>query len=141
MKFKHVCPDPDCQREFPTSRGLKIHQKRWCDSGKTVRSRTGSLADKAVQHEKRKVAEKERDHVQIGNDTIDNVYSFTYLGSLLQCDGEDKADVKLRMAIAQSAFSSLSSLWRDTRIPLSMKINCTRQQCVPPSLMRVRLGA
>ena len=120
LQFKHKCPD--CPKDFPTSKGMKIHHSLWCDGGKTVRSRKGSLADKAVQHEKRKAAENERDHVMIGADTIDNVYAFTYLGSHLQCDGEDTADIKHRMAIAQSAFSSLNPLWKDHRLPLTMKL-------------------
>ena len=105
LRLKHKCPD--CGRIFPTSRGMKIHMKRWCDSGQTVRSRKCSLADKAVQLSKRKAAENERNHVMIENEQIENVHSFVYLGSKLQGDGDDKADVKYRMGIAQSAFSSL----------------------------------
>ena len=58
MGFKHVCPE--CARDFPTKRGLAVHQGRWCDGGKTIRSRTGSLADKAVQNKKRKAKEADQ---------------------------------------------------------------------------------
>ena len=47
MKFEHICPN--CSRDFPTKRGLAVHQGRWCDNGNTNRSRKGSLADKVVQ--------------------------------------------------------------------------------------------
>ena len=120
LHLKHKCPD--CQRDFPTSRGLSIHQGRWCDGGRTIRSRKGSLADKAVQHEKRKAKEAELDNVTIEGQVIDNVYSFDYLGSRLQCDGDEKADVQYRMNIAQSVFSSYYHLWTDHRLPLSMKL-------------------
>jgi len=120
LKLKHQCPD--CSRTFPTERGMKIHLSRWCDGGKTVRSRKGSLADKAVQLEKKKQAENERDHVFIEGEQIDNVHSFEYLGSDIQCDGEDMADVKHRMNIAQAAFTSMSHIWKDHRLPLSMKL-------------------
>ena len=53
---------------------------------------------------------------------VDNVYSFEYLGSRHQCDGDDKADVHYRMIIAQSVFSSLSHMWSDHRLPITMKI-------------------
>ena len=36
MGFKHVCPD--CARDFPTKRGLGVHQGRWCDGGRTIRN-------------------------------------------------------------------------------------------------------
>ena len=93
-----------------------------CDSGLTIRSRKGSLADKAVQREKRKEKEKERDHVKLEGKDLDNVYTFVYLGSKFCSDGHDKEDVKYRMDIAQSVFSSLSKIWKDHRLPTSMKL-------------------
>ena len=120
MHFKHVCPQ--CSKDYPTKRGLAIHLGRWCDGGKTIRSRKGSLADKAVQHQKRKAKAEERQHAYLDNTQIDNVYSFVYLGSCFQSDGDDMADVKHRINIAQSTFSDLHHLWRDHRLPTSMKI-------------------
>ena len=46
--------------------------------------------------------------IQIENNVLDNVYSFEYLGSRLQCNGDDEADVCYRMDIAQAVFASLS---------------------------------
>ena len=120
LHLKHKCPD--CAKSFSTLHGMRVHRGRWCDGGLTERSRKGSLADKAVQLAKRKSAEKEREHVFIEGDEIENVHSFVYLGSKLQCDGEDLADVKHRMAIAQADFSSLYRFWQDRRLPLSMKL-------------------
>ena len=54
MGFKNVCDR--CSRDFPTKRGLSIHKGRWCDDGKTKRSRLSSLADKAVKQKKRKLS-------------------------------------------------------------------------------------
>ena len=120
MGFKHVCPE--CARDFPTKRGLAVHQGRWCDGGKTIRSRTGSLADKAVQNKKRKAKEADRPHVSLDNVQIENVHQFVYLGSCFQSDGDSMADVKHRMNLAQSTFSELHHLWRDHRLPTSLKI-------------------
>ena len=120
MGFKHICPN--CERDFPTKRGLAIHQGRWCDGGKTKRSRKGSLADKKVQTEKRKTLESERDRVTIEGVPLDNVHSFVYLGGKVQCDGDEKADVEYRMAIAQSTFNSLSHMWADHRLSCNTKI-------------------
>ena len=85
-----------------------------------VRSRKGSLVDKAAQLAKRKAKEDELAHVMLEGESIENVYSFEYLGSRLQCDGDDKADVQYRMSIAQSAFSSLSDMWTDHRCVLDI---------------------
>ena len=37
-------------------------------------------------------------------------------------DGDDEADVKHRMDIAQSVFSSMFHIWKDHRLPVSMKL-------------------
>lgn len=110
------------QREFPTKRGMLIHKARWCDNGETVRSRKGSLADKAVQHSKRKEHENTLGHSSIEGQPLDNVYTFEYLGSRIQSDGDEKADVAYRMIVAQSAFNSLSHIWGDHRVTRKMKI-------------------
>ena len=120
LKLKYKCPN--CPRTFPTLRGQKIHSARWCDGGKTVRSRKGSLADKAVQLSKRKALEEERSHVTVNDTEIENVQNFIYLGAKQQGDGDEVADVKYRMEIAQAVFNSLYHLWKDKRLPMSMKI-------------------
>ena len=50
----------------------------------------------------------------------------SYLGSCFQSDGDDSADVNHRMNVAQSCFSDLYQLWRDNRLPTSMKIRLYR---------------
>ncbi len=89
---------------------MKIHAACWCDGGVTQRSRRGSLADIAVQTAKRRAGKALLRHVYVGNTPLDTVYSFEYLGARMQCDGADNADVRHRMAIAQTAFRSLSSI-------------------------------
>ena len=51
-----------------------------------MRSRKGSLADKAVQLSKRKATENVREHVYVEGKEIENVHSFLYLGSKIQYD-------------------------------------------------------
>ena len=86
MGFQYSCPN--CSRVFPNKRGMSVHLGRWCDGGKTNRSRKGSLADKHVQHKKRKAKEEERPHVTLDNTQLENVHSFVYLGSCFQADGD-----------------------------------------------------
>ena len=113
---------PDCSRTFPAQRGQKLHTKHWCDGGITVRSRKGSLADTAVQLSKRKALEAERSHVTVNGSELENVHSFVYLGAKHQGDGDEEADIEHRMDIAQAIYKSLFHLWKDRRLPLSMKL-------------------
>ena len=95
-----------------------MHMARWCDGGRTQRSRLGTLTDKAVKTAKRRVAEAALNKVNVGNEALDNVLYFEYLGSQLQGDGEDEADVRHRMDVAQAAFGSLShSVERPSPVP------------------------
>ena len=123
LNLKFACPD--CTRDFPTARGLSIHQARWClmdPAEANTRSRAGSLADKAVQKKKRIAHESKLEHVDIEGHQLENVYYFEYLGSRMQCDGDDRADVKYRMDIAQARFSSLHHIWKDHRLRRPMKL-------------------
>ena len=99
---------------------------RWCDGGRTQRSRLGTLTDKAVKTAKRRVAESALGKVYVGNEALDNVLHFEYLSSHLQGDGEDEADVRHRMAVAQAAFGSLSHLWSDHRLSRATKLRLYR---------------
>ena len=123
-----------CGREFTKLRGLNIHMARWCDGGRTKRSRVGSLTDKTVKSSKRRAAEASLGKVVIGSDPpLENVPNFQYLGSRLQGDGSDEVDVRQRLEIAQSAFSSLSHLWADHRLSRTTKLRLYRV-CVCSSL-------
>ena len=91
LNLVHKCES--CAREFTKLRGLKMHMARWCNGGRTQRSRVGSLTDKAVKSSKRRAAEASLDKVIIGSDPpLENVTHFEYLGSRLQGDGSDGAD-------------------------------------------------
>ena len=120
LSLEHKCES--CGREFTKQRGLNIHMARWCDGGRTQRSRRGTLTDTAVKTAKRRAAEATLDKVNIGDDVLDNVLTFEYLGSRLQCDGDDQVDVRHRMGIAQTAFGSLSHLWNDHSLSRETKL-------------------
>ena len=120
LKLQHKCPD--CDRTFPTERGMNVHRSRWCDPDGPVRSRIGSLADKAVQLVKRKEQATQQENVFINGHQIDNVLQFEYLGCRVSGDGDESADVNFRMAIAQERFNSLYNIWHDHRVPRALKI-------------------
>ena len=124
LNLAHKCDS--CSRELTKLRGLRVHMARWCGGGRTQRSRLGSLTDKAVKTAKRRAAEASLDRVALDNTVLENVLNFEYLGSRLQCDGDDGADVRHRMEIAQSAFGTLSHLWADHRLSRATKLRLYR---------------
>jgi len=119
LKLKQKCEE--CGRTFPTLKGLRIHKSRWCMPG-LVRSRKGSLADKAVKRAKRVDQAAQLPHVFIHDHQLENVVTFDYLGCRLSGDGDDTADIMHRMCIARERFSQLSNIWRDSRLPQQMKL-------------------
>ena len=125
LKFKHTCAK--CDRTFPTERGLKIHISRWCRPGRPLRSRKGSLADKAVKKSKRIEQATQMPRVCINGHQLDNVLGFDYLGCRLCGDGDDSADMYQRMNIATARFFSLNNIWKDTRLPRSVKLDLYRK--------------
>ena len=66
------------------------------------------------------ISEDEKE--KLGNEKIDQVGSFAYLGSIISKDGESSEDVKNRMAKAQGIFSQLKKVWKNRKIILQTKI-------------------
>ena len=87
LGLSHKCDS--CGWEFTKQRGLRVHMARWCDGGRTQRSRLGTLTDKAVKTAKRRVAEAALDKVYVGNEALDNILHFEYLGSYRVTGGRD----------------------------------------------------
>ena len=120
LALPHSCPE--CERSFPTSRGLAVHRARWCRPGQRPASRRGQLADKAVKLTKRKASAALRPPVIMEGESLESVYQFDYLGCRFTSDGDDAADMRHRMAIAGERSRSLDYLWRDNRLPRSLKL-------------------
>ena len=57
----------------------------------------------------------EDEKVTFGNEKIDQVGSFTYLGSIISKDGGSNAYVKSRIAKARGVFSQLKRVWKNRK--------------------------
>ena len=64
----------------------------------------------------------EDEKVTLGNEKIDQVGSFNYLGMFISKDGGSSEDVKSRVAKAQGVFSQLKKVWKNRKISLQTKI-------------------
>ena len=132
LNLVHKCES--CTREFKyqTTRAENAH-------GALVRRGPYAaimcrLLDWQSRQVEQGIAEASLDKVVIGSDPpLENVPHFQYLGSRLQGDGSDEADVGHRLEIAQSEFSTLSHLWADHRLSRTTKLRLYRV-CVCSSL-------
>ena len=86
-----------CEMTFPTTRGLAVHQARWCRPGQRPASRWGQLADKAVRLDKRKASAALLPPVGMEGESLESVYQFHYLGCRFTSDGDDAADMRHRV--------------------------------------------
>ena len=64
----------------------------------------------------------EEEKVMFDDEKIDQVGTFTYLGSIISKDGGSSEDVKSRIAKAESVFFTVKKAWKDRKISLQTKI-------------------
>ena len=60
--------------------------------------------------------------IKLDNEDIENVASFTYLGSVIAIDGGTERDVRVRNGKARTAFLLLRPVWRSNVISLRTKL-------------------
>lgn len=72
----------------------------------------------------------------IDNLGIDDVTSFTYLGSVINITGRTDEDVLARIGKARSAFKTLASIWSSREITTTTKIRIFNSNVKSVSLYR-----
>lgn len=65
---------------------------------------------------------KNTDPITIGDQTLEDVDKFTYLGSVIAVDGGTEDDVKTRIGKARTAFNILNKIWKSKNISLKTKL-------------------
>lgn len=60
--------------------------------------------------------------VSVNNVQLEQVSSFSYLGSVVDSKGGTEADVKARIAKARAAFVQLNKVWKASKLPLKVKL-------------------
>ena len=60
--------------------------------------------------------------IMLEGEALDDVESFTYLGSIVDNTGETEADVRARIGKARAAFQHLKNVWRSSLLGTSTKI-------------------
>ena len=59
---------------------------------------------------------------KVGNETVENTDSFTYLGSVITTDGGAKEDILHRISKAKGAFAQLNKIWNSSIISFKTKL-------------------
>ncbi|VDO97477.1 unnamed protein product [Schistosoma margrebowiei] len=63
-----------------------------------------------------------RNPITLGGETLEDVKSFTYLGSIVDEQGGSDADVKARIGKARVAFLQLKNIWNSKQLSTNIKV-------------------
>lgn len=72
--------------------------------------------------------------ITIGQQLLTNVNRFTYLGSMLQNDGDSEADVTSRIGKAAAVFQRLRPIWSSTSINVAIKLRLYSTIVIPTAI-------
>ena len=81
----------------------------------------GTVADRVLQQHKVDEFQKILDHVKIGNNELENVYSFCYHGAKIPGDGENRVTVKHRCDVAGGGFGEYRSTLTSPKLPVALR--------------------
>ena len=112
---------PVCDLPCKSQRGVKIHQARAHKAAKP-QAFEGRLADKAVQVSKLIDLQKSRPDVYCGEQILENVFKFQYLGSVFAANGLQCYDVDARVAMAMSRCGKLRHVFDSPHLSLKLKL-------------------
>ncbi|VDO89009.1 unnamed protein product [Schistosoma margrebowiei] len=65
---------------------------------------------------------KNNNPITLDGETLENVQSFTYLGSIIDEQGGSDADVKARIGKARTAFLQLKNIWNSKQLSINIKV-------------------
>ena len=104
-----------CDLPCKSERGVKIHSSRMHGRNDKTASKdqcfNGSLVDKTVREQK--IEEQQALHPVIlcEHDALENVFKFTYLGTVFAADGQQLYDIRVRMGKAMTRCGRLGHLF------------------------------
>ena len=110
-----------CDLPCNSAVGVTIH-KGHAHKDEKVQNFTGTLADSTVKTQKLKQAQAQKATVNCGDQALDNVFNFNYLGSLFSADADQTRDVKKRIALARTRFGKLRHVFGSKDLPTNIKL-------------------
>ena len=121
-KFKFVCDK--CNMSYPKQHSLSVHKGRWCKGSRSAKkpSRKGTVADRIITRLKVEKNQETLSKVMMGNEILENVYAFPYLGAEIAGDGNQEVTLKHRTDIAWARFVEHRKVLSATKLPISLRI-------------------
>ena len=121
-KFQFECVA--CGMTYPTKHGLSVHQGRWCKGRRTAKkpSRKGTVADRIITRTKVEEHQASLPKVMMGNEPLDNVYTFVYLGVEVAADGDQRVSQKHRADIAWGRYREHRTSLTSTKLPVNLRL-------------------
>ena len=129
--FKFECTD--CGMTYPTKHGLSVHKGRWCKKRKNAKkpSRKGTVADRVISKMKIEQHQSTLEKVMIGNNELQNVYSFVYLGAAIAGDGDHETPLKHRSDVAWGRFNNMRTTLTSTKLSIKLRVRLFAAAIVP----------
>ena len=112
---------PECDLPCKSLRGIKIHQSKAHKPEKS-QSFEGRLADKAVHVSKLEEMQKNRPTVYCGEERLENVFRFLYLGTIFAANGLQCYDVDARVTMVMSRCGKLRHVFDSPHVSLKVKL-------------------
>ena len=110
-----------CDLPCTSARGVAIHKAKAHKEEKKQQF-NGTLADAAVKTKKLKQAQAHKASVYCGEQELENVFSFAYLGSKFSADADQMRDVKQRIAMARQRFGKLRHIFGSHDLTIRLKL-------------------
>ena len=114
-----------CDLPFSSERAVKIHLGKYHKPSKT-QDFSHRLADAAVKRRKLELQQQERQTIICGEEILENVFNFVYLGSVFSADSSQWYDIKRRVAMAMTRSGKLRHIFDSDNISLQLKLRLHR---------------
>ena len=111
--------------DFADDLAILSHSRDQMQNKTTILEETAAKTGIRINKEKTKVMKinsRSMSNVRLSEGELEEVTSFTYLGSIVNTTGGTEQDIKARIGKARTAFSLLNKLWRSREISTRTKV-------------------
>ena len=98
-----------------------INASKGTDTGGDV-SRAGTRAERAVRRQRAAEQLSKDGFVCVGEEELENVFGFKYLGCEYAADGDARHAIEARMIRAATAYRRLGKLWSSMTVSIQLKL-------------------
>ena len=111
--------------DFADDLALLSHSHAQMQDKTTMLDRISKQTGLNIHREKTKIMRintNNKEPILLGNEPLQDVETFTYLGSIINRKGGTEEDIKTRIQKARGAFITLKNIWKTGQIKTKTKI-------------------